>query len=315
MRLLRLVVATLLLTLTVSVVNAYTLVMRDGRRIEIPDVFTVTNSTLTYEAARGFQITVQLSTIDIAATERINGEPSGSLMQKASAPEVIPQSRQRRSSASRSITNKDLEGYRKARIQSEIAYEKRRKDLGLPTAEQQRVESAAIVDRTHQQLLGMQAKQENSEEYWRGRASALRSEMASVDAQIGYVRGRLAELPDNNSYVGLSTVSPYGSLFPQYGTYGIQTVTRTGPHRIYGRIYPSANPYGRYPARGGYRYNPYPYGNVVALPYQWYDSSTERTELIGKMNDLQMQRAGLQSRWRDLEEEARRAGAYPGWLR
>jgi hypothetical protein len=290
--------------------------MRDGRRIEIPDVFTVTNSTLTYEAARGFQITVQLSTVDIAATERINGEPSGSLMQKASAPEVIPQSRQRRSSASRSITNKDLEGYRKARIQSEIAYEKRRKDLGLPSAEQQQVESAAIVDRTHQQLLGMQAQQENNEEYWRTRASNLRSEMASVDAQIGYVRGRLAELPENNSYGGLATVTPYGSLFPQYGTYGVQTITRTGPHSIYGRIYPTANPYGRYRARGWYpTYSSWPYGNVVSLPYQSYDSTVERTELIGKLNDLQMQRAGLQSRWRDLEEEARRAGAYPGWLR
>jgi len=319
MRLLKVVVATLLLILTVSVVNAYTLVMRDGRRIEIPDQFTVTNSTLTYEAARGFQITIQLSTVDIAATERINGEPSGSLMKKGSEPEVVPQSRQRRSSASRSITNQDLEGYRRARIQSEIAYEKRRKELGLPTAEQQRIESAAIVDRTHQQLLGMQEKQQNSEEYWRSRASELRSEVASVDAQIGYARGRLAELPENTSFGGLSTVMPYGGLYPLNGRYGygVSTITRTGPHSIYGRVYPSVIPGGVFPrARGWNRYNnPWPYGNVLALPNQSYDASWERTELIGKLNDLEMQRAGLRSRWRDLEEEARRAGAYPGWLR
>jgi hypothetical protein len=288
--------------------------MRDGRRIEIPDVFTVTNSTLTYEAARGFQITIQLSTVDIAATERANGEPRGSLMQKASAPEIVPQSRQRRSSASRSITNQDLEGYRQARIQSEIAYEKRRKELGLPTAQQQRLESAAIVDRTHQQLLEMQAKQQNTEEYWRGRASDLRTEMASVDAQIGYARGRLAELPENGSFNGLSTVMPYGGLYPQYG--GVSVITRTGPLSYYGRIYPGQNPYGRRQrARGWNPYNTWPYGNVLALPNQSYDTSWERTELIGKLNDLEMQRAGLRSRWRDLEEEARRAGAYPGWLR
>jgi len=317
MRLLKVVVATLLLILTVSVVNAYTLVMRDGRRIEIPDQFTVTNSTLTYEAARGFQITIQLSTVDIAATERINGEPSGSLMKKGSEPEVVPQSRQRRSSASRSITNQDLEGYRRARIQSEIAYEKRRKELGLPTAEQQRIESAAIVDRTHQQLLGMQEKQQNTEEYWRSRASELRSEVASVDAQIGYARGRLAELPENTSYGGLATAVPYGGLYPLQGRYGygVSTITRTGPHSFYGRVYPEVTPYGVFPrARGWNRYNAWP-GSVLALPNQSYDASWERTELIGKLNDLEMQRAGLASRWRDLEDEARRAGAYPGWLR
>jgi len=317
MKLLKVVVATLLLILTVSVVNAYTLVMRDGRRIEIPDEFTVTNSTLTYEAARGFQITIQLSTVDIAATERINGEPSGSLMKKGSEPEVVPPSRQRRSSASRSITNQDLDGYRRARIQSEIAYEKRRKELGLPNAEQQRIESAAIVDRTHQQLLGMQEKQQNTEEYWRSRASALRSEMSSVEAQIGYARGRLAELPENTTYGGLSTVVPYGGLYPLNGRYGygVSTITRTGPYSVYSRIYPGVTPYGVFPrARGWNRYNAWP-GNVLALPNQSYDASWERTELIGKLNDLEMQRAGLISRWRDLEDEARRAGAYPGWLR
>ena len=319
MRLTRIIVAALFLALTVSVANAYTLVMRDGRRVEIPNEFTVTNSTLTYEAGTGFQITIQLSTVDIAATERANGEPSGSLLQKGSAPAPVPQTRQRRQSANRSITNKDLEGYRQARIQSEIAYEKRRKELGLPTAEQQRLESAAIVDRTHQQLLGMQAQEKNSEEYWRSRASELRSEMASVDAQIGYVRGRLAELPENNSYGGFSTVMPYGGVFPQYGTfpfqntYGITTITKTGPHAFYGRIYPRANPFGGFTRARGYNY--WPYGNVLMQPYQSYDSSWERAELVGKLNDLEMRRAGLKSRWRDLEEEARRAGAYPGWLR
>src|ERR1700752_4346184 len=73
----RLVLAALLLIFSVSVVNAYTVVIRDGRRIEIPNEFTVTNSTLTYFVGNGFQITIQLNTVDIAATERANGGSEG----------------------------------------------------------------------------------------------------------------------------------------------------------------------------------------------------------------------------------------------
>ena len=73
MTLRRVFFAVVFLALTVSAVNAYTVVMRDGRRVEIPNEFTVTNSTLTYEVSNGFQVTIQLNTVDIAATERANG--------------------------------------------------------------------------------------------------------------------------------------------------------------------------------------------------------------------------------------------------
>ena len=46
-----------------------------------------------------------------------------------------------------------------------------------------------------------------------------------------------------------------------------------------------------------------------------YDYSYERSELITRFNDLAAARAGLNARWRELEEEARRAGVPPGWLR
>ena len=111
--------AVLFLALSVSVVNAYTIVMRDGRRVEIPNEFTVTNSTLTYEVSNGFQVTMQLNAVDIAATERANGEPTGSLLQKAGAPTSIPKTVQTQARASRSITNRDLEAYRKARVDGE----------------------------------------------------------------------------------------------------------------------------------------------------------------------------------------------------
>src|ERR1051325_5803834 len=116
MRLRRFFIAALFLALSVSVANAYTIVMRDGRSVEIPNEFTVTNSTLTYQASPGIQITIQLNTVDIAATERANGQPAGSLLQKARASKAVPEPRQTRPAAGRSITNKDLEIYRQARV-------------------------------------------------------------------------------------------------------------------------------------------------------------------------------------------------------
>jgi hypothetical protein len=188
----RILFAVLFLCLTVSAVNAYTVVMRDGRRVEIPNEFTVTNSTLTYQVGNGFQVTIQLNTVDIAATERANGETKGSLLQKAAAPAVVPTTPQTRTRAGRSITNQDLEAYRKARVENEVAYEKQRKELGLPSAEDRRREVAEIEDRTVEQVRSMR---EREEAYWRSRVEAARAEMAAGEAQSAAARQRPDEIP------------------------------------------------------------------------------------------------------------------------
>jgi hypothetical protein len=115
------------------VANAYTLVLRDGRRVEIPNNFEVGASTLTYEAAPGIQITFQLATLDLAATERANNEKSGSLVARSTKTRVEPVSKVTPTVTPNRrpvVTNEDLERYRKAREASEIAYEQRRKELG-----------------------------------------------------------------------------------------------------------------------------------------------------------------------------------------
>ena len=166
--------AALFLFLTVSVANAYTVVMRDGRRVEIPNEFAVTNSTLTYDVGNGIQITMQLNTVDIAATERANGQAQGSFLMKATAPKV-PVAPVPKTSAQRSITNTDLEKFRRARVESENEYEKRRQELGLPSMEERRREVAEIEDRTVEHVRNMRAQEEA---YWRSRAEALRAEAA-----------------------------------------------------------------------------------------------------------------------------------------
>src|SRR5690349_5478205 len=82
----RVLITVLVLVLGAVSASAYTVVMRDGRRVEIPNNFTLTDSTLTYEVSSGIQVTMQLSTVDVAATERANGEAAGSFLLKSTAP-------------------------------------------------------------------------------------------------------------------------------------------------------------------------------------------------------------------------------------
>ena len=166
----RIFFAALFLSLTVSAVSAYTVVMRDGRRVEIPNVFTVTNSTLTYDVGTGMQVTIQLNTVDIAATERANSESVGALLRRPSAP-VVPVEPQRRTNAGRTVTNAELEKFRHARVENE----NQRRELGLPSMEDRQQEVAAIEDRTLEQVRSMRAQEEA---YWRSRAEALRAEAA-----------------------------------------------------------------------------------------------------------------------------------------
>jgi len=168
----RVLITVLVLVVGAVSASAYTVVMRDGRRVEIPNTFTVTESTLTYEVSNGIQVTLQMSTVDVAATERANGEASGSFLRRAnplpaSAPQVQP------ANARRSITNADLEQYRRARVDNE----KRRDELGLPSVEQRQNEVAAIDDRTLEQVRNMRERQEKEQEaYWRARSEFLRTQ-------------------------------------------------------------------------------------------------------------------------------------------
>jgi hypothetical protein len=307
-----------LLVVLASAASAYTIVMRNGRHVEIPDNFTISHSTLTYEVSSGIQVTIQLAGIDIAATERANGQARGSFMQRAAAAPSDPVPVQtQRSAAGRSITNKDLESYRQRRVQSELAYEKRRRELNLPSLEAYRSEAAAIQEATRQQLLNRRAENQDTEEYWRSRARELRTEIASNQAQVEYVRGRLEELPSPNSIGALSTTNPfgyYGNGFPyQYSTSTVYSGSNISVARTpFPGLFPDRRSNRYY--RGG-RYSPYGRGNVLVAPFQSYDYSYERAELSNQLNQLEMQRAGLGVRWREFEEEARRAGAYPGWLR
>jgi hypothetical protein len=217
--------AVVFLALTVSSVNAYTVILRDGRRVEIPNEFTVTNSTLTYQVSNGFQVTIQLNTVDIAATERANGETRGSFLMKANSPQASVEPALQGQRAGRSITNADLEKYRRARVDSEKQYESTRQELGLPSMEERRREVAAIEDRTLEQVRSMRAQEEA---YWRSRADAARAEMAATQAQSGARQ----EMPWSYSW----------STFPGFGAFdGVGFGITGGRFNRFGRF--SSSPF------------------------------------------------------------------------
>ncbi|HEU4507536.1 MAG TPA: hypothetical protein VFR78_04805 [Pyrinomonadaceae bacterium] len=167
-------IATLFLALTATVANAYTIVMRDGRKLEIPNKFTVTNTTLTYETAPGFQVTIQLATVDIAATERANGQPAGNFMVAGAKPQAPAPVQTQRLTATRSITNKDLETYKRARLESE----RERAELGLPSLEDRRREVEEIDERTQEHIKDLRSREEL--DFWRNRAMTLETQMATT---------------------------------------------------------------------------------------------------------------------------------------
>jgi hypothetical protein len=330
-------------------VSAYTVIMRGGRRVEVPSRFEVTATTLTYEISPGIQVMLILDAVDIPATEKANNEAPGSLLQRAFAESRLSSeqnaSARPATTATRTITNRDLEASMHRRTASELAYEQRRKELGLPSVEESRRKAAAESELIAGELAETRAAQQESESYWRARASALRTEIASVEAQLGYIRRQLED-PAFPNTIGntFGTVQSFGviSIPPAIGfgnrgslgfrggfprppaRSGVFVAPRDGP-QLAGRITFGGgatrgrvllNPSGSFRSWGADpQFGARSYGTFLVPVWQGYGVLDVRSQLITQFSELSAARAGLNESWRELEEEARRAGAPPGWLR
>lgn len=319
-----------------ATVSAYTVIMRGGRRIEIPSSFVVTTSTLTYEVSAGVQVTLNLAAIDIPATESANNELPGSLLRRVPSASIESQlSADKETEATpprrHTVTNRDLESSRSRRRDAELAYERRRKELGLPSVEESRKQAVLESDSIARELEQMRTSERESESYWRARATELRTEIAALDAEIRFVRSQL-DGPlfsgVNGSFASVTTIVPFtfgnsgrhGQFGARGGGYpgvfaaprnGVQLGGRVvfGGGTTRGQVFPSPRRFGRSRQFGSPLFA---WPNSVG--WQPYDIS-ERSQLITQFNELGAARAGLSARWRELEDEARRAGAPPGWLR
>ena len=218
----RFVVTACLLFVLAATTNAYSIVMRGGKRIDIPAHFSVTNTTLSYETAPGFCITLQLAAIDIPATEQANNEMPGSLMGRIikgkepfRASQITGQTRE--SKAARSVTNHDLRSFERLRLESERAYEQRLKNQGLPPLAVLRARAAAENEVFLEELSRQRAEAEATE-----RALELQAQIAALSAQLSYLQYRSGDLspvfPDaftnrgSPFFDGYSGVDP--ALFP-----------------------------------------------------------------------------------------------------
>lgn len=332
----RLACAVTLALLLPVVACAYTIVLRSGRRLEIPASFTVTKLTLTYESAPGINITLLMSSIDVQATERANGEPAGALLKRAEQPSIINAAASRARTPRRELTNQDIESARQARARSEAEYERRRIELGLPSREELRRRTEEETLRLSETARQSRLEESQAESYWRARSTELRAEIAALDSQIVYVRARLAEIPE---YAGLGTygfVTGVAPVFPLRqprvrfpfvtGNPGFMRGNNAvfqgaGVVNIGGATQAQLQLNAGLAARGFGRRGHLtqgiiaPPGIFLGTPYSNYDYSYERANLVSRLYELEAARSGLQARWRLLEEEARRAGAQPGWLR
>jgi hypothetical protein len=337
----RIAASCVLILLFVCTASAYTIVMRGGKRIEIPAKFFVTATTVTYEAAPAIQITLQLAAIDIPATEKANNETAGALLRRIGEPraDLAAQLPPATSSARRTITNRDLESSMVRRRQSELAYEKRRQELGLPSVAESRRRAEIESLQIQSELGTTRSVEKESEGYWRARASALRTEIATIDAELNYLRVRLEDspFPLSSGFTSISVlpfITPgisfgnagFGGRFPLTGgqrplpaysapQFGTRLSARVGFGGGNTRAQGWLN-------NGGFRHSrsigfglPFPLVSSVGTFGSSYDYSYERSALITHFNELAAARAGLNARWRELEDEARRAGAQPGWLR
>ncbi len=328
-------------------VSAYTLVLRNNRRVEIPANFTVTTAGVTYEAAPGINVTVQIQSIDVAATERANNEAVGALLRRVERHSASTQQRSTRSSITspprHTLTDDDLEAPRRARKLSEENYERRRVQLGLPSNADARRSREEEAEKARAELRRGEADDAQSEAYWRGRSSVLRTEIVATDAEINYIQTRLAELPNGSLFISPYALSApvvpfvsypfgnsYGTIFSPVIRNNTNIIGANAGAQLSGRIgfggdttrgsvslnalNTNANFHRRMIVAPGVNVSPFIIASTL-YPYYGYDTAYERAALIVRLRDLETTRAGLQARWRLLEDEARRAGALPGWLR
>jgi hypothetical protein len=320
-----------LVLLIAATASAYTLVLRDGRRIEIPSEFILTRNTLTYEISPGFNQTLVLSLIDIGATERANGETLGGFFKhRAEANNTATNNTAANNNepvrpAVKTLTNFDLDAVRQRRVESEQAYESRRKQLGLPTIEESRRRQDAEAAEVRELARAKVEANARDEAYWKGRARELRNEIAMVDSQIGYLRGRVydanQQAMQNRSWVtGVYPIWRNGPWLPN-GTGGNFPNGRYPGNRPNGpiigmglpNIYGSPNGYpGPYGYPGTYGYPPYGYPNGSINNNPPYTS--DGVELNSRLDDLLVRRQGLAMQWRQLEDDARDARVPQVWL-
>lgn len=234
--------------------------------------------------------------------------------------------------ARKTVTNADLEKYRAERLKNDPDDERERKRLGLPSRveqEQQRQQRAQEISELSARLRAREAQKQN---FYQSQAAVLGAEIASVQAEINYVRARLNEIPAPQQYYAVGYL-PYS--YNNFGGVGIPrgynkvesyggvraNVTWGGNNRVTlganagssvirqnGNWSVTANNIQAPRTNltfGGIPYQP----GILTVPFTIPNAQNlTREELLSRLRILEQNRAGLLARWNILEDEAHRAG-------
>jgi hypothetical protein len=256
------VLATLFFFLLPVAANAYTLVLRGGRHVTVPDDFKVTPTAVLYEAAPGLSVTVWLTNVDVAATEKANAEPAGSFARRikrgaaggdaAQTPSPVKTDRR---AGPKVITNKDLEPSRLRREAQEAEYERTRRERGMPSRQELRQYFEEQDRRLHESALRIEEERAEAE------LESVRSELVDVKRNLYELSLRLSQQTgaDIPAYV-----SP--NYYPYYYAPPVQVITRFpfGRHGGFGR-----GSFGFYPGGRAWPYNPWqgrPFPSLRGVP-------------------------------------------------
>lgn len=246
----------------------------------------------------------------------------------------------------RTVTNADLEKFRQKRLQAEKEYREKYEELGFPSPEelekrrvQSQIELEELSERLKEQRLAAQGD-------WQARAEELKMQIASVEAQLDYLRSFVVE-PDRYSGVFAVNVLPRGAFHGGFPNRTGQRVfrggkpiaVRTSPNLTTGtsvvrrsprplqpavpllpgiRIHtgalnaPAVNKQGlifngkRFPRQGRAPHHFGFFGYGLSRPVD--ELTLEQNEILAEIRDLEQARAGLYAQMQVLRDAARRAG-------
>lgn len=136
----------------------------------------------------------------------------------------------------KTVTNADLEKFKQKRLEAETEYEREAQKGNLPSREElekREQERQKFLSEFSKQA---EARQTQTENYWKSQAYVLRTEIASVEAEINYVRSRIGEIPEPQTYYAVGYL-PYsfnnfgGVGFPQFpARRNSKSITAGGRH-------------------------------------------------------------------------------------
>lgn len=111
----------------------------------------------------------------------------------------------------RTVTNQDLNKFRERRIQAEAEYNKKVESGAQPSQTDIERRNAERLQFNRELTEKSKAKQQQTENAFQSQAFALKSELAALDAEINFVRARVNEIPEPQTYYAVGYL-PYGGF-------------------------------------------------------------------------------------------------------